>query len=410
LRKHWGEALAFIRVHQGRRAAAILDRRIIVLTGQMAEKRDYYEVLQVSRNATEAEIKKSYRSLALKYHPDRNRDNGAEETFKEINEAYEVLSNAERRAAYDRFGHAGVNGGGVGGDPFGFGGSPFGDIFESFFGGGATSSRRRTTQTRGNDIQVSVQLTFEEAIFGTEKNVEVDRLETCSACNGSRMKDGKTAPSCPQCNGSGEVRRVQQTILGQFMTAGPCPTCQGEGVQITEPCDVCRGRGRSHQYRTISVTIPAGVDDNATLRLSGQGEDGPAGGPAGNLYVKIRVQPHKFFERHGKAIHSQVGINVAQAALGDEVEIDTIDGPVVFRIPAGTQSGQQFRLRGKGVPELRGSDRGDQIVTIHVVIPKKLNDQQRELFENLAGSLGKEVTQQPNNRGFFDRVKDALGV
>jgi molecular chaperone DnaJ len=376
----------------------------------MADKRDYYEVLQVSRNATEAEIKKAYRTLALKYHPDRNRDNGAEETFKEINEAYEVLSNPERRASYDRFGHAGVNGAGVGGDPFGFGGSPFGDIFESFFGGGASTSRRRSTQTRGNDIQVSVQLTFEEAVFGAEKNVEVDRLETCSACHGSRMKDGKTPPPCPQCNGSGEVRRVQQTILGQFMTAGPCPTCQGEGVQITEPCEVCRGRGRTHQYRTISVTIPAGVDDNATLRLSGQGEDGPSGGPAGNLYVKIRVQPHKFFERHGKAIHSQVGINVAQAALGDEVEIDTIDGPVVFRIPAGTQSGQQFRLRGKGVPELRGSDRGDQIVTIHVVIPKKLNDEQRELFETLAGSLGKEVTQQPNNRGFFDRVKDALGV
>ena len=377
----------------------------------MAEKRDYYEVLEVSRSATETDIKKSYRSLALKYHPDRNREAGAEDTFKEINEAYEVLSNTERRASYDRFGHAAANGAG-GGDPFGFGGSPFGDIFESFFGGGGqqSSSRRRSTQTRGNDIQVSVELSFEEAVFGAEKSVEVDRLETCSTCNGTRMKGGKTPPSCSTCNGSGEVRRVQQTILGQFMTAGPCPTCHGEGVTITEPCDVCRGRGRTQKYRTISVTIPAGVDDNATLRLSGQGEDGPAGGPAGNLYVKIRVQPHKFFERHGKAIHSQVGINIAQAALGDEVEIDTIDGAVVFRIPAGTQSGQQFRLRGKGVPELRGSDRGDQIVTMHVVVPKKLNDEQRELFEQLAQSLGKEVTQQPNNRGFFDRVKDALGV
>jgi molecular chaperone DnaJ len=378
----------------------------------MAEKRDYYEILGVSRSATEADIKKSYRTLALKYHPDRNREAGAEDTFKEINEAYEVLSNAERKASYDRFGHAGLNGGAGGGDPFGFGGSPFGDIFESFFGGGgqATSSRRRSTQTRGSDIQISIELTFEEAVFGAEKNVEVDRLETCSTCNGTRMKGGKTPPSCSTCNGSGEVRRVQQTILGQFMTAGPCPTCHGEGVTITDPCDVCRGRGRTQQYRTINVTIPAGVDDNATLRLSGQGEDGPAGGPAGNLYVKIRVQPHKFFERHGKAIHSQVGINIAQAALGDEVEIDTIDGAVVFRIPAGTQSGQQFRLRGKGVPELRGSDRGDQIVTMHVVVPKKLNDEQRELFEQLAQSLGKEVTQQPNNRGFFDRVKDALGV
>lgn len=379
----------------------------------MAEKRDFYEVLEISRSATEAEIKKSYRSLALRYHPDRNRESGAEDTFKEINEAYEVLSNAERRAAYDRYGHAATNGAGGGGDPFGFGGSPFGDIFDSFFGGGGgqtSSSRRRSTQLRGNDIQISVELSFEEAVFGAEKSVEVDRLETCTTCNGTRMKDGQTPPSCSQCNGTGEVRRVQQTILGQFMTAGPCPTCQGEGVTITEPCEACRGRGRLQKYRTISVTIPAGVDDNATLRLSGQGEDGPANGPAGNLYVKIRVQPHKYFERHGKAIHSQVGINVAQAALGDEVEIDTIDGAVVFRIPAGTQSGQQFRLRGKGVPELRGSDRGDQIVTMHVVVPKKLNDDQRELFEQLAESLGKEVTQQPNNRGFFDRVKDALGV
>ncbi|MEJ7839721.1 MAG: molecular chaperone DnaJ [Thermomicrobiales bacterium] len=385
-----------------------------MLTGKMAEKRDYYEVLEVTRTSTETDIKKAYRSLALRFHPDRNREAGAEDTFKEINEAYEVLSNAERRATYDRFGHAAANGAGGGGDPYGFGGSPFGDIFESFFGGNpnaqSSSSRRRSTQIRGNDIQIAVELSFEEAVFGAEKSVEVDRLETCSTCSGTRMKDGKTPPPCTTCNGTGEVRRVQQTILGQFMTAGPCATCQGEGVTITEPCEACRGRGRTQTYRTISVTIPAGVDDNATLRLSGQGEDGPSRGPAGNLYVKIRVQPHKFFERHGKAIHSQVGINIAQASLGDEVEIDTIDGAVVFRIPAGTQSGQQFRLRGKGVPELRGSDRGDQIVTMHVVVPKKLNEEQRALFEQLAQSLGKEVTQQPNNRGFFDRVKDALGV
>ncbi|MGI8485101.1 MAG: DnaJ C-terminal domain-containing protein [Thermomicrobiales bacterium] len=247
-------------------------------------------------------------------------------------------------------------------------------------------------------------------MFGADKEVEVDRLETCDACHGTRMKDGKQPPSCGTCGGSGEVRRVQQTILGQFMTASPCPTCHGEGVMITEPCDVCKGRGRTRSYRTISVTIPAGVDDNATLRLSNQGEDGPSGGPAGNLYVKVHVAPHKFFERHGKSIQSQVGINVAQAALGDEIEIDTLDGEVVFKIPSGTQSGQQFRLRGKGVPDLRGGDRGDQIVTIQVVVPRKLSDDQRELFEELASSLGKEVQQQPNNRGFFDRVKDALGV
>ncbi|MGB3329600.1 MAG: molecular chaperone DnaJ [Thermomicrobiales bacterium] len=379
----------------------------------MEDKRDYYVVLGVERSASEQEIKRAYRNLARKYHPDVNKDHDAEDRFKELNEAYEVLSNADRRAAYDRFGHAAANGGGFNADPFGFGasGSPFADIFESFFGGAQQNgSRRQAAPPRGADIQVPINLTFEEAVFGAEKTVEVDRLETCESCHGTRMRDGKTPPSCSTCGGSGEVRRVQQTILGQFMTSATCPTCQGEGVNITEPCEVCRGRGRTRHMRTIAVTIPAGVDDNATLRLSGQGEDGPNNGAAGNLYVKVRVEPHKYFERHGKAIHSQVGINVAQAALGDEVAIDTLDGEVVFKIPSGTQSGQQFRLRGKGVPDLRGGDRGDQIVTIQVVVPKKLTEEQRDLFESLAASLGSEVQQHPNNRGFFDRVKDALGV
>lgn len=375
----------------------------------MTEKRDYYEVLGLARSATDQDIKRAYRALARKYHPDVNKEKGAEDRFKELNEAQETLSNPERRAAYDRYGHA-ANGAGRG-DPFGgFGGSPFTDIFESFFGGAAGSSRRNTDPPRGADIQVTADLTFGEAVFGAEKDVEIDRLETCEACHGTRMKDGKSAPSCGTCGGSGEVRSVQQTILGQFMTSGPCPTCHGEGVTITEPCDVCRGRGRMRNYRSISVTIPAGIDDNATLRLTGQGEDGPANGAAGNLYVKVRVLPHKYFERLGKTLQSQVGINIAQAALGDEIEIDTIDGAVVFRVPPGTQSGQQFRLRQKGVPDLRGGERGDQLVTIQVVVPRKLSEDQRELFEQLASSLGKEVTQQPNGRGFFDRVKDALGV
>lgn len=378
----------------------------------MAEKRDYYEVLGVSRTATDSEIKRAYRGMARKYHPDINKDPGAEDRFKEVNEAYEVLSDVDRRAAYDRFGHAGANGMG-GGDPFGFGGagSPFGDLFETFFGGmgGAGGARRQTVQ-RGADIQVSVNLSFEEAIFGTEKDVEIDRLETCEACHGTRMKDGQTAPSCPTCGGTGEVRRVQQTILGQFMTSGPCPTCHGEGVQVTDPCEVCKGKGRVRNYRTLTVTIPAGIDDNATLRLTGQGEDAPGQGPSGDLYVKVRVQNHKFFERRNKTIHNTVGINVAQAALGDEIEIDTLEGPVVFKIPAGTQSGQQFRLRDKGVPDIRGGERGDQIVTVNVLIPKKLTGEQEELFEKLSASLGKEVTHQPKGKGFFDRVKDAMGV
>jgi molecular chaperone DnaJ len=382
----------------------------------MAEKRDYYDVLGVDRTATEADIKRAYRGMARKYHPDVNREPHAEERFKEINEAHEVLSNADRRAAYDRFGHAAA-GANMGGDPFGFGGSPFGDLFESFFGGTAsTGQRRRQAPPRGADMQLTIELTFEEAVFGVEKDVEVDRLEVCEACHGTRMEGGKTPPACAACGGSGEVRRVQQTILGQFMTAGPCPTCQGEGVTITDPCHVCHGRGRTRHYRTITVTVPAGIDDGAALRLSGQGEHAPNGGAPGNLYVKVRVKPHRYFTRSGTTIHSEIGINVAQAVLGDEIEIDTIDGPVVFSIPAGTQSGQQFRLRGKGVPDVRSSsngsagDRGEQLVTIRVVVPKKLTDDQRDLFEQLATSLGKEVHPQPTNRRLFDRVKDALGV
>lgn len=381
----------------------------------MSEKRDYYEVLGVSRTASQAEIKKGYRAKAKQYHPDISKEADAEIRFKEVNEAFEVLSNEDSRSAYDRFGHAGVNGnGGYGGDPFGgFGGqgSPFGDIFETFFGGsaGGSQSRARAPQ-RGADIQVSVNLSFEEAVFGVEKEIEIDRLETCQTCHGNKMKDGATPPTCSACSGSGEVRRVQQTILGQFMTSGPCPTCNGEGVQVSDPCDTCKGRGRSRKYTTLSVSVPAGIDDGQTIRMTGQGEAAAGKGANGDLFIKVRVQSHKYFERRNKQIHSTVGVNVAQAALGDDIEIDTLDGPVVFTIPSGTQSGQQFRLRGKGVPDLRGADRGDQLVTVEVVIPKRLNKEQEELFEQLSSSLGKEVTPQPKGKGFFDRVKDAIGV
>lgn len=379
----------------------------------MAEKRDYYVVLEIERTATEVEIKRAYRQKARMYHPDVNKEPDAEERFKEVAEAHEVLSSPDRRAAYDRFGHAAANAGnGRGGDPFGggFAGSPFNDLFDSFFGGAAGGARQ--APQRGSDIQVSITLTFEEAVFGTDKDVELDRLETCDVCDGTRMNDGKRPQTCSTCGGSGEVRRVQQTILGQFMTSGPCQTCRGEGVIISDPCDACRGRGLKRQYRTIDVSVPAGVDDNATLRLTGQGEDPPpgSGGQPGSLYVKVKVKQHKIFERHGKAIHSQIGINVAQAALGDEVEIRTIDGSVMFRIPTGTQSGQQFRLREKGVPDLRGGARGDQIVTIQVVTPHKLTEDQRAMFEELASSLGSDIQQQPNSKGFFGRVKDAFGA
>ncbi|HEV2527244.1 MAG TPA: molecular chaperone DnaJ [Thermomicrobiales bacterium] len=377
----------------------------------MSEKRDYYEVLEVSRTATADEIRKSYRRLARIHHPDISKEDDADTRFKEINEAYEVLSDQQRRAQYDRFGHVdpSMGGGGFGGDPFG-GGSPFGDIFDTFFGASNGSGRRRQAVQRGQDLEVTVRLSFEEAVFGVEKTVELTRSETCEVCDGKRQKDGQDPPSCGNCGGSGEVRQVQQTILGQFMTAGPCPVCHGDGVQITDPCTNCKGRGRVTRARSIAVDIPAGIDESATLRMSGQGEAGPVGGIPGNLYVKVRIAPHPLFTRQGKTINSQLGINVAQAALGDEIEIDTIDGPVSLRIPAGTQSGQQFRLRGKGVPDMRGGDRGDQIVTVQALIPKDLSEEQQELFERLAESLGSDITQQPQHRGFFDKMKDALGV
>jgi molecular chaperone DnaJ len=378
----------------------------------MTDKRDYYEVLGVGRNASADEIKRAYRTLARTYHPDVNNDDGAEESFKEINEAYEVLSDTDRRAAYDRFGHAANGmGGGMGGDPFGFGASPFGDLFETFFGAATGgSSRRRTAPQRGADLQQTITLTFEEAVFGAEKSVDVTRLEPCETCNGTRMRDGKTPPRCGICGGTGEVRRVQQTILGQFMTAAPCSTCGGEGVQITDPCPTCRGRGRVNRSRTVAIQIPAGVDEGATLRVPGKGEIGPNGGPPGNLFVKVRVRPHDLFTRNGKTIQLQIGVNVAQAALGDEVEIETLDGSVSLKIPAGTQSGQQFRLRGRGVPDLRGGDRGDQLVTVQVIVPRQLTDEQRDLLERLAETLGSEIQQQPAHRSFFDKVKDVLGV
>ena len=371
----------------------------------MSEKRDYYEVLEVARTATAEEIKKSYRRLARVYHPDINREDGADEHFKEINEAYEVLSDTERRARYDQFGHAGQ---GMGSDPFG-GGSPFGDIFDTFFGA-SNGGRRRPAVQRGQDLEVTVRLTFEEAIFGAEKMVELTRLETCEVCSGKRQKDGQEPPRCGTCGGTGEVRQVQQTILGQFMTSAPCRTCHGEGVQITDPCTNCKGRGRVTRLRNITVNIPAGIDESATLRMSGQGEAGPQGGIPGNLYVKVHIQSHELFTRQNKTIHLQIGINVAQAALGDEIDIDTIDGPVSLKVPAGTQSGQQFRLRGRGVPDMRGGERGDQIVTVQVVIPRELSPEQEELFGQLAESLGSEITHQPHKRGLFDKIIDRIGV
>jgi molecular chaperone DnaJ len=373
----------------------------------MTDKRDYYEVLGVARGASADEIKKAYRRLARQHHPDVNKDAGAEEAFKEINEAYQVLSNADQRAAYDRYGHAAFNGAGA--DPFGFGGrSPFSDLFETFFGGAtAGGTRRARTVPRGGDLKVSLDLSFEEAVFGVEREVEVNRYEPCEACGGTRMRDGQSPPTCGTCNGTGEVRRVQNTVLGQFMTATTCDRCGGEGVTVIDPCPECRGRGRAAHKRKIIVTVPPGVDENSTLRLSGQGEQVRDGVP-GNLFVSLRIRPHRELGRAGKHILYDLPVTVAQAVLGAQIEIPTVDGPTPFLVPAGTQPNEQFRLRGKGVPDLRGGDRGDQIVTVHVVVPTELTAEQRQLFEQLDGTLGQASL--PKERGFFSRVKDALGV
>ncbi len=372
----------------------------------MSAKRDYYDVLGVPKTASEDDIKKAYRRLARQYHPDVNKDDGAEDRFKEINEANDVLSNAEQRAAYDRYGHAAFNGGGATGDPFGFSRSPFGDIFETFFGGASGRTQQRSVP-RGGDVKQTIDLTFEEAIFGVEREVNVTRYEPCDECGGTRMRGGVEAPTCTTCNGTGEVRRVQNTILGQFMTATTCDRCGGEGRVVTDPCPTCRGRGRSTHTRKIAVTVPAGVDEQSTLRLTGQGEQ-VRNGINGNLFVGLRIKPHKELGRAGKQILLDLPINIAQASLGDEIEIPTVDGPITFTVPPGTQPNQQFRLRGRGVPDLRGGDRGDQLVTIHVVIPTELSGDQRILLEQLSESLGTATL--PKERGFFSKVKDALGV
>ncbi len=372
----------------------------------MSSKRDYYEVLGVGRTVNADELKSAYRRLARQYHPDVNKDAGAEERFKEINEAYEVLSDAEKRRTYDRFGHAGVNGG-VGFSDFGFGG--ISDIFEEFFGFGTGMRTRRRGPRQGNDLQYDLEISFEEAVFGCEKEIEIYRLETCPTCQGSGAEPGTTPLRCSQCNGSGEVRRVQQSILGSFVNVTTCPTCLGEGETIAMPCQRCRGSRQVQMSRIILVKIPAGVDDGARIRLAGEGEAGLRGGPPGSLYVRLRVQPHLIFRRHGNDVILELAINVAQAALGDKVIIPTLDGEETISIPAGTQTGRIFRLRGRGVPYLRRSGRGDMLIVVQVVVPTELNDQQRELFHELGKTLGREVIPQ-QERGFVDRLRDVFSL
>jgi len=351
----------------------------------MAPKRDYYEVLGVPRDATAEEIKKAFRRLAFKYHPDRNRDDGAEEKFKEINEAFEVLSDPDKRARYAHFGHIDTNGIFTRGfEGFDFGG--FGDIFDAFFSG-MTYAHRRAPQ-RGADLQYETIISFEEAAFGCEKEIEVKRTELCTTCRGTGAKAGSQPVRCPNCNGTGQVRRVQRSLFGSFINTTVCDRCHGEGQAIAEPCPQCQGKGQEKQPRRISVKIPAGIQNGTQIRLSSEGDVGSRGGSSGDLYVTIGVREHELFVRDGDDIICELPVNFAQAALGDEVEIPTLYGKEKITIPSGSQTGKGFRLKNKGVAHLRRNGRGDQIVKLRVVTPESLTKEQRQLFEELAASLG----------------------
>jgi len=351
----------------------------------MPPKQDYYQVLGVGRNATNEEIKRAFRKLAFKYHPDHNRDGGAEERFKEINEAYEVLSDSDKRAAYDRFGHSGAEGFfGRGFEGFDFSG--FGDIFDAFFGGATTATR--PAPQRGADLHCRTTITFEEAAFGCEKELNISRTENCSQCQGTGCQSGSQPSRCPNCNGSGQVRRVQQSIFGRFTNITSCSKCHGEGRIITEPCPQCRGTGKEKCQRSISIKIPAGVDNGTQIRLSSEGEAGTRGGPSGNLYTTLSVKQHELFTRDGDDVLYKLPINFAQAALGTKVAVPTLYGEVKLEVPAGCQSGKVFQLKNKGISHLHRSGQGDQIVTLLVVTPDKLTGKQRQLFQELANSLG----------------------
>ncbi len=363
-------------------------------------KRDYYEVLGVPRNASQEEIKRAFRRLARQYHPDVNKSPEAEERFKEINEAYAVLSDPQKRAQYDRFGHAGVGEVNVPqdwADLFQF----FADLFGDLSGWGST---RRPT--RGRNLNVTLTLSFEEAVFGGERTIQVERDEPCPTCHGTGLPPGARPSVCRTCGGRGVVRQAHHTWLGTLVQEVVCPTCHGQGVEITGYCPTCRGSGRVPQTVTLRVPVPPGVENGDRLRVSGEGHVGERGGPRGDLIVTLRVLPHPYFRRQGDDIVLELKINVAQAALGSEVEVPTVDGPARLRIPPGTQPGQVLRLKGKGVPRRRGG-RGDQLVVIQVEIPKHLTPEQRRLFEELARTLDTQV--QPQSKGLLDRLREWFG-
>jgi molecular chaperone DnaJ len=373
----------------------------------MATKRDYYEVLGIERNASDEEVKKAFRKLAFKYHPDHNRENDSGEAFKEINEAYEVLSDGDKRAAYDRYGHSGIqNGTGRGFEGMEFSG--FGDIFDAFFGGTTTSTRQGPQQ--GADQHSEVTISFEEAAFGTEKKLKIFRVEHCSLCQGVGSKPGVNPVRCAVCNGTGQIRRVQQSIFGRFANITTCSNCRGAGTVIKEPCPQCKGAGRERVERNTSVRIPAGVDNGSQVVMRGEGDSGGRGGPSGNLYITISVKPHEYFLRREDDIIYELPVNFVQAALGDEVEVPGLVGKTRVKIPAGSQTGKLFRLKGQGIAHLRGSGRGDQLILLVVLTPESLNDKQRQILKDLGNNLTPgNMPVREKWKSWIDGVKDAFG-
>lgn len=373
----------------------------------MADKRDYYEVLGVSKGATDDEIKKAFRKQSKKYHPDLNPgDKVAEEKFKEVNEAYQVLSDADKKSRYDRFGHAGVDpnyGGGAGGG-FNGAGFDFGDIFGDIFGGGFGGfggGARRNGPRRGADVRQVVDITFEEAAFGCTKKINITKQEKCDTCHGTGAKAGTTAETCPHCHGTGQIQTQQRTILGYMTNVTTCPHCKGEGKIIKEPCRDCRGTGKMRKSKVIEINVPAGIDNGQTMQLSGQGEAGDRGGPNGDLLVTIRVRPHELFKREGNDVYISMPISFAQAALGATLTVPTLDGAVEYEIPEGTQTGTRFRLRGKGIPYIRSKNRGDQYVTVNVEVPKNLTQKQKEILMEFDEDKNYKL-----KKSFSDKMKD----
>ena len=382
----------------------------------MAEnKRDYYEVLGVSKTASDDEIKRAYRKLAKQYHPDMNPGNKeAEAKFKEVNEAYEVLSDSDKKGRYDQFGFAGVDPnygvgqGGYGGYAGGFGGFGMDDIFSSIFGGGGFGgfgggAQARNAPRRGEDLERTIQITFEEAAFGCSKDVTVARVEKCDSCGGSGAAKGSTVETCATCKGTGQVRTTRRTALGMISTTGVCQACGGKGKTIKQPCTACKGAGQTRRSRTISVKIPAGIDDDQTVVLRGQGNQGANGGPAGDLLVTVRVAKHEFFTRNGSNLHCTIPVSFTQAALGDEIEVPSLEGTFKYSIPEGVQSGAVFRIKNRGIAIVNTKNRGDYLLTIEVETPKNLSSKQKELLREL-----ENLSQDKNNahkKSFWDKVK-----